>query len=394
MARKDDIMALVTRTINPLHFEDMEPHRFEDLARQLVYDFREWSNIEATGTAGSDDGFDIRARETFYDYDDEDEGNGPKTTIEERIWLIQCKREQKIGPKRIINYLDGIFDGLQEQIHGIIFIASCNFSKKARDAFIQQIREHGIREFQIWGRSELEDLLFQPKNDHLLFAYFGISLKVRRLAIKTQIRSRLAMKRKAIKVLSTNKYQSVLVRDASDKCYPWKEDIPNFNKSPRWRVLEFRDFTHAGIELCAVKNRAYLADNMKHFDYLRLPNLVQEGSDPWSKRHEEGNRISEAHRYWYDLPNQNQAYFEVSGVISYDSIVAIDEHGDDFFKGPHIYVLFNDTSLPFLPMYNQGIVTNCEYPDCKKVPANKKNKRTLFPKHIAESIGPIDKNEK
>ena len=50
-----------TRTIGPLHFEDLEPHRFEDLVRQLAYDFRDWHSVEAIGRAGSDKGMDIRA---------------------------------------------------------------------------------------------------------------------------------------------------------------------------------------------------------------------------------------------------------------------------------------------------------------------------------------------
>ena len=52
-----------TKTINPLHFEDREPHRFEDLVRRLLYGYREWKDIEATGWGGSDEGFDIRAWE-------------------------------------------------------------------------------------------------------------------------------------------------------------------------------------------------------------------------------------------------------------------------------------------------------------------------------------------
>ena len=52
-----------TRTIGPLHLEDLEPHRFEDLIRQLIYDFRNWRRLEATGRAGSDAGFDARGAE-------------------------------------------------------------------------------------------------------------------------------------------------------------------------------------------------------------------------------------------------------------------------------------------------------------------------------------------
>jgi len=44
MARKKPV---VTRTFAPIHFEDLDPHRFEDLVRELIYDFRDWQSIEA-----------------------------------------------------------------------------------------------------------------------------------------------------------------------------------------------------------------------------------------------------------------------------------------------------------------------------------------------------------
>ena len=56
-------MARPTRTIGPLHLEDLEPHRFEDLIRQLLYDFRPWRQLEATGRSGADQGFDARGWE-------------------------------------------------------------------------------------------------------------------------------------------------------------------------------------------------------------------------------------------------------------------------------------------------------------------------------------------
>ena len=42
-------MSTVTKTINPLHFEDLDPHRFEDLVRQHIYDFKNWRSLEPTG---------------------------------------------------------------------------------------------------------------------------------------------------------------------------------------------------------------------------------------------------------------------------------------------------------------------------------------------------------
>ena len=56
-------MAKPTRTHNPIHFEDLEPKRFEDLVRELIYDSKDWKTIEATDRGGDDEGFDIRAYE-------------------------------------------------------------------------------------------------------------------------------------------------------------------------------------------------------------------------------------------------------------------------------------------------------------------------------------------
>jgi hypothetical protein len=61
--------------------------------------------------------------------------------------------------------------------------------------------------------------LFQPKNDHLLFAYIGVSLQMRKRSLKTEIRARLATKRKAKKVLGN--FRPTLIRDASEDRYPW-----------------------------------------------------------------------------------------------------------------------------------------------------------------------------
>jgi len=105
----------VTKTLGPLHLEDLEPHRFEDLVRQLLYDFRDWKELEATGRGGSDDGFDVRGTEAHV-YDnapgsepeaDEDETSTVLAT-EERQWLIQCKREKSIGPRKLTGYLNDL----------------------------------------------------------------------------------------------------------------------------------------------------------------------------------------------------------------------------------------------------------------------------------------------
>src|ERR1700730_2800831 len=94
--------SITTKTLNPLPFDALEPKRFEDLVRQLAYDFRQWRVLEATGRSGSDDGYDARgyevSGETAVEADSEGEEELPFEDSSDRIWLIQCKREQAIAP--------------------------------------------------------------------------------------------------------------------------------------------------------------------------------------------------------------------------------------------------------------------------------------------------------
>lgn len=95
----------VTRTYGPIHFEDLDPHRFEDLLRELIYDYKDWQTIEATGRSGSDDGFDIRAYEKIEDTSraekEEDSEVEEIHPMEGNLWMIQGKREREIGPKKV-----------------------------------------------------------------------------------------------------------------------------------------------------------------------------------------------------------------------------------------------------------------------------------------------------
>jgi hypothetical protein len=134
--------ATPTRTYNPLPLTDLEPKRFEDLVRQLVYDFRPWRRLEATGRSGSDDGFDARGMEIVdapdkaVNPDDDDSENGTIAEgIADRLWLIQCKRERTITPAKLKGYLAETNLAPEEKLHGIIFAAACDFSKASRDDF-------------------------------------------------------------------------------------------------------------------------------------------------------------------------------------------------------------------------------------------------------------------
>src|SRR4029077_10116524 len=141
-----------TRTLNPLHFEDLEPHRFEDLVRRLLYSFRDWASIEATGRAGSDEGFDIRAWEKGDAVTNlGDEGEEGVHALEGRLWQVQGKREKTIAPDKMRTLIkEGVDQGSCP--YGYILAAAANISKTAYDTFREELKKKGVTEFYFWGK--------------------------------------------------------------------------------------------------------------------------------------------------------------------------------------------------------------------------------------------------
>lgn len=105
--------------------------------------------------------------------------------------------------------------------HGFVLAIACDVSKQARDGFREEMIKLGIQEFYIWAKSELEDFLFQPKNDGLLFAYFGIALQPRRRNASTILRSQITKKKQLQSLISERADgRLVLLRDPADERYP------------------------------------------------------------------------------------------------------------------------------------------------------------------------------
>jgi hypothetical protein len=373
----------VTRTINPLHFEDLEPHRFEDLVRQLIYDFRDWRKLEATGRKGSDDDFDVRGWEVFTLNDDDesvDEEEREPTELD-RIWLIQCKREKSITPKKLIGYLDDIQAETVNPLYGMIFVAACDFSKKTRDIFRNWCIEHKINKHYLWGRAELEDMLFYPKYDHLLFAYFGISIQIRKRSAKTRLRSLLSTKRQFIKhfggLYGRNiRVHRVLVRDPDANEYPYETEIENFDKHPKWRVYDFDGLYHSGVRLITRSYYAYIDSRSNKWD-IEDRYRIERSFNPWSIKQDRSLEQRIRH-FWNQLPDQNRGTLEVFGHIPFDEILAIDENGDEYFEIPHLYAHFDGKYRPFVDGFYQRIVTHDH--DRHEYEIEMKDRINYFPK--------------
>ena len=336
------------RTINQLHFEDLEPHRFEDLVRQLVYGFRDWVALEPLGRSGADEGIDIRGIErvrptfgsSFEEADDED----PDVDREYRTWFIQCKREKTFGPAKARAVAGMALAGASEPPFGFILAAPCDLSKQTRDTLASELRAAGVSQVLAWGRGDLEDQLFLPANDHLLFAYFGTSLQVRRRNQVTELRTRLAKKRqvyRAIGDLNHVSWTSVLVRDPTEAGYPFRDQVEDFDEAnPPWLWTQFRYHSNPDtVALIFRQHHAWITPDRKRFDVIETCSHVTPGRtvfDNLPKRDEACDRLL---RYFYsEVPEGERAWLMMVGKIPLDDILLVDDLGDGFNDPPHLLV--------------------------------------------------------
>ena len=344
----------ISKTLGPIHFEDLDPRRFEDLVRELAYDFRDWQSIEATGRGGSDDGFDIRAYERVdigtTEIDDDNSNEEVLHPMEGHVWKFQCKREKKIGPARVASIIS---DGVNPNAppYGYILAAPANFSKASYDKFRYELRTRGVMEFYLWGKAALEDMLHLPKNDHILFTFFGISLISRRKSRATEIRAVVIAKNKLLKLLGRSpNHQPVLLRDTKDVHYPYKAKYKDFKKRPRWREYPAIELHPLGLIVQVRRCFAFRDPIKKEWDYSNAINLVNRrvNEEERETNHDLRQKIES---YWEFFQKSHQAMYIVDGLIRFDSIVVIDGEGDSLYKFPHIYVDFQGGRGPFAGSY-------------------------------------------
>lgn len=339
----------VTRTYGPIHFEDLDPHRFEDLVRELIYDYKDWQTIEATGRSGNDGGFDIRAYEKIYKApptENEDENSEDVHPMAGNLWMIQGKREKEIGPKRIQEILSDVDS--KNPPYGYILAASANFSKESYDIFREELRKKGVMEFYMWGKAELEDMLHLPKNDRILFTFFGISLVSKRRSRATEIRQVVTNKNKLYRIFgdSTDFYKSVLLRDSKDAKYPYQGEYKDFKDRPRWREYRATEYHPLGLIVHLHKYFGYIDTEKKEYDYTEAVDLIYLESDSQNEKTDQQKTRDKVEDFWEHLPHRNQATYMRNGLIRYDEMLVIDDKGDQWFKFPHIFVDFDGRTGP------------------------------------------------
>jgi Restriction endonuclease len=331
----------VTRTFGPIHFDDLDPHRFEDLVRELIYDFKDWHSIEATGRSGQDEGFDVRAFEramttTVVDGEDAEIEEAVK---EGNLWMIQAKREKTLRPARVRSILTDI--NQNEPPYGYILAVAADISKKTYDTFRDELRRKGVKEFHLWSKAELEDMLYQPKNDRVLFTFFGISLVTRRRSRGTEVRQVVTTKNKIHRILGENPHggRSILIRDIEDAAYPYRDKVPAFASRPPWREYVVDSQHPRGIIVNLLETFGWLDVEGREFDHAEGVNLVRTKSENEKHDPKSFNDRRRTQGQWEHLPSHLQAMFHRNGLVRYSDIVIVDDKGDSFYEMPHLYVV-------------------------------------------------------
>lgn len=311
---------MVTRTINQLHFEDLDPIRFEELILSMVYRMRRWDKLDHFGKKGSDDGIDIRAVEQLE--------NGKCNT-----YYFQCKRYKKITNTALKAIVDDYISKNDFVPQFYVIVISCAVTKKEIEYFERYCSEKGFNTVTIWTSSIIEAKLYSEYQD-LLFAYFGVNLTAERKSITQSIRRNIALKKqmrkdflkqtgcrnreklneRLYKPWTKFNHSQVLIRSIYDKAYPEENTLLN-NDFTGYYKAEVYDFYHNGLMV-----RAYpYAKDIKY-------KLQKDESEE------------------YEIVEMR---VEILGCIPFENIIEYDYEGDEYYNYPHLFCDFVNVSDPY-----------------------------------------------
>ncbi|MES1200363.1 MAG: hypothetical protein ABUS57_02820 [Pseudomonadota bacterium] len=135
----------------------------------------------------------------------------------------------------------------------------------------------------------------------------------------------------------------MLIRDVSDERYPYLDEDTSKAREDRgrWRVFEFAGCNSDGVHLKWRRQFAYIDPDGERWDYAERMNLATPNSheDPWcdDRRGPDADHTA-AFQLWDALPPEQKGWFEVMFVLPYETIIDVDDTGDEVFDGPQILV--------------------------------------------------------
>lgn len=297
--------ALITKTINPLPFVDLKPSRFEDLCLGVVFRMRIWKSIKHHGRKGKERGVDI-----YTELDSEGEL---------KRWFIQCKNYQSIKYSQLKAIIDDVVSRNNNLPDEYLLILSCDVSRDDWEKLQVYAKQKGLLSIDLISGSVLETMLYSRHHD-LLYIFFGLDIMNKRNNMVTQVKRRLALKKKFEAEYWAKKPHEMIVRDVhNDSLYPENE----YNKSigiSSWFKAEILRPYHRGISLI-----------------IGIESIQINPDGGWQVVKYGAEQVKGA-TYINAL---------VIGNVPYDSVVAIDFDGDEYYHFPHLYCEFSFSGQPY-----------------------------------------------
>jgi hypothetical protein len=324
-----------TKTINRLHFTDLDPIRFEDFCLALIYPLHPWTDIRHYGRLGGDGGVDIFAKERMED-------------SAERDWFVQCRRYKNATKSTLVKAVDDALDNTSKPPNVLLVVLACDVRRASHEAYLKYALSRGVKTPLLWTASILEARL-QAERQDLLFTYFGISSAVEARYREATISRNISIKKKLRKALLKNpqdidwekaridpphKFESseIIIHSIDDTSYP-DVNVKDTGLSG-WFKLEIWDFYHNGLEF-VIGVEYGIVDSEKRWSIIE---------------YEES----------YDNKKYDKIKMFVLARIPYLNIVDFDTIGDEFYTQPHLYCRFANGGAPYEGF--RHILLNTEYP--------------------------------
>lgn len=135
---------------------------------------------------------------------------------------------------------------------------------------------------------------------------------------------------------------SILLRSPDATGYPYTGDLADFKKNPLWMVWPYRGMLHDSLQFCVGRYFAYLSDDGKSWDAAMAVNDARSRTheDPWLGESRHNEKQQAVFECWNKIPEANQAWLEVVGLVPFDDILDIDDLGDEYVRTLHVYAPF------------------------------------------------------
>jgi len=296
----------VTRTTNPLPFTDLKPSRFEDLCLGIVFRLHNWKSIKHHGRKGKEKGVDIYTELVI-------DGGVQR-------WFIQCKNYKNISLSEIKAIIDDVTSRNKQLPDEYRLILSCDVSREDWEKIVEYAHGKGLSSIDITTGSVLETILFSQHHD-LLYIFFGIDVMHKKANAMTNIKRRIAMKKKTETEYWAKKPSEIIVRDVhQDNTYPDSNYYDcGIGISPWFKAEVLRPY-YRGLSLIVGIEQIQINED-------RSWRVIKAGE------------TAPAGAFFINA--------FVIGNIPYDSIVAIDWDGDEYYNFPHVYCEYTFAGQPY-----------------------------------------------